>query len=543
MARINTIYMPEHKPDYYDDMYAEVIRLNGDCEPFPQQIETFFGQKLNVRDEDGRLKTKIKIVNVAKESKSYYLKDNYSNFPYINYIAVKCWLDMAIDRSPASLNHLSTGFHALKVIQLSSKDFDSETKFSKEVATQLAGIIISNIKVQQVWLSIRLFANYAIENDFWGFDESIIFKLDEIKIPNTGSKLRVSLLDHEHGPFTRSEVSEIAQAIHNDDVTTEERVLVKLVMQFGLRPIQLALLREDDIFYDSKKLAWYINVPRVKGRVAQLRRNQNNFILRELPNELVEETKKLIENESLIQCTDEQGNSLPRPLFKSSTPNKHYLSHPKIKDYAWHLESVRISGKFIYLSRKLNIISRHVKDEDGVPALLKLNCYRFRYTLGTRMVMKGKTPEEVAITLDHGSTHSVNHYFRYNRDLIDFIDDSFESSSVIKNAVSRWQNYMISEDDDTVAGSLIRISDIVSLGKCLKQTRCEYHPTVSCYSCGKFRPFKSANHEAQLEVIKAERDFVYQNSSGPVQHQLDEALQGAIEIVEAQKLLKGESNE
>ena len=120
------------------------------------------------------------------------------------------------------------------------------------------------------------------------------------------------------------------------------------------------------------------------------------------------------------------------------------------------------------------------------------------------MVLEGKTPEEVAIALDHSTTASVQHYFKYNRDLIDFIDDSFESSKVMDNAVARWQGYVIDEDDNTVAGTLVRGKDLLNLGKCMKKGRCEWHPSVSCYGCGKFRPFKNANHAAQLEIIKAE---------------------------------------
>ena len=38
-------------------------------------------------------------------------------------------------------------------------------------------------------------------------------------------------------------------------------------------------------------------------------------------------------------------------------------------------------------------------------------------------------------------------------------------------------------------------------------------------------------------MIEAERDFVRNHSSGPVQHQLDEAYEGAVQIIEAQRVL------
>lgn len=538
MAHANTVYLSEFDTDYYQCIYDEVVRLNDDCEPFPKQITTFFGQEVNIRRANGQLQGSLKIINLGKDEVNYKLNDAYSSYPYINYIAAKCWLDYAIERSPATINHLSVGLNSLSSITLSEKSLFSESLFAKEIASQLSAIILENKENQRVWLTVRMFANYAIENGFWGFNELLIFKLDEIKIPSTNAKIRVSLLDHENGPFTRSEVAEIAQAIHRDKVSIQERVLVKLAMHFGLRPIQIALLRESDIYYDETVFAWYINIPRVKGRVAQLRRNENNFILRELPTELASDITELISSEANMLKYDLNGKLLPRPLLKRQAPSKSHLEHKKLRDFAWHRPANLIYQSFRCLGIKLNLLSKHLKEDDGLPARLKFTCYRFRYTLGTRMVMEGKTSEEVAIALDHSSTASIEHYFRYNLDLIDFIDDTFDSSVMLKNAVMRWQGYMIDEDDNSIGGTLVRVSDIAGLGKCLKTTQCKWHPTVSCYGCAKFHPFKDANHEAQLEVIKAERDFVYKNSTGPVQHQLDEALEGAIQIVEVQKVLR-----
>jgi len=536
MAHANTVYINSNEYDCYEYMYDVVSTLNGDFEPIPKAIETFFGQKLSVRDESGKLKSALKLINLGKDTNNYKISDNYSSYSYLNYIAVMCWLDMAIDRTPSSISHLSVGLEALATITLSDKALQDERTFAKEMGVQLSKIILSNQKNQRAWMSIRMFANYAIESGFWGFNENIIFKLDGVKIQGRGTKMRVSLLDHEHGPFTRTEVSEITQAIHQDNISIKERVMVKLALRYGLRPIQLALLREDDILYDENKLAWYVNIPRVKGRVAQLRRNINNFVLRELSRDLAEDISALINNNKQYPCEDLNHIKLPRPLFFRQKINRDYLANIKTQDYAWHQTSFKISINFSNL--ELNLFSKHVTDENGTSLLLKLNCYRFRYTLGVRMVMEGKTPDEVALALDHSTTASVSHYFKYNRDIIDFIDDSFESSSALKNATLRWKGFLIDEDDDSISGSVIRVSDIASLGKCLKKSRCELQPTVSCYGCAKFRPFKDADHGAQLKVIKAERDFVKQNSSGPVQHQLDEALLGAIEIIAAQKVIK-----
>lgn len=333
-------------------------------------------------------------------------------------------------------------------------------------------------------------------------------------------------------------MAQITTAINDETFPLQLRIIVKLSIKFGLRPIQFALLREDDLFFDESSEAWYLNVPRVKGRTAQLRRNPNEFVTRELPTELAQDILSLIEEQIEWIEYDNSDELLPRPLFKAKELDSVCLAHSKLVEYSWHRTARSISQMFTKsLPCHLNLYSKYIKDDDGNPLPLKMNAYRFRYTLGTRMVMEGKTPEEVALALDHSSTWSVAHYFRYNRDIIDFIDDSFEGSKSLKDAVARWQGYLISEDDN-IEGSLIKITDVMALGRCLRKSLCPYHPTISCYGCSKFRPFKDADHSSQLKVIKQERDFIKQHSSGPVQYQLDEAYEGAVEIVIAQQFIR-----
>ena len=543
MGHAATEYLSEKSFDPYGQMYNFVNKLNGDCEPFPNQIETYYGQKIQLRDTNRNLIERIELANIGNDNKCYNLNDSYSGDIYLDYIAVKCWINTAIEKSPASINHISVGFEALRNINFTANAYSKEKTFSSELGAQLSSIILKNRDNQRIFLSLRQFVKFGIANDYWGFNDELELKISEVAVKAIGCKERVSMLDHEYGPFTRTEIAQITTAIQGESVKIEYRVLVSLAKKFGLRPIQLALLREDDVYYDKSKLAWYILIPRVKGRVAQLRRTKGNFTLRELPTELAEDIVQLVQEHSTLIKTDTEGKLLPRPLFKAETLNQSYLSNNRLKPFAWHTTAAKISQFFIQkLPRLLNIQSMHCKDDSGAPYLLKMNAYRFRYTLGTRMVLEGKTPEEVALALDHSSTASVRHYFRYNQDLIDFIDDTFEGSTSLKNSALRWQGYFIDEDDN-IEGSLIKISDVLSLGKCLKKTLCEYHPTVSCYGCSKFRPFKDVDHSKQLQVIKKEVEFVRSNSTGAVLHQLSEAYEGAIQIVEAQKALKGTPND
>ncbi|MGL0818814.1 hypothetical protein [Vibrio vulnificus] len=542
MGHAATQYLDVELYEYYAKMYGYVADLNGYCEPFPDQIESYHGQMLRLRDFNGRLLSSIKLINVGKDNAIYALNDSYSGNIYLDYIAAKCWIDTAIEKSPASINHLSVGLISLQEISLSEKAFEKESNFAKEIGVNLASIIIRNKKNQRVFIAIRQFVKYAIAHEFWGFTDDVDLAVSEVAVKTLGHKYRVSMFDHEYGAFSRSEIAQITTAINDVAFDVEHSLLVGLAKQFGLRPIQLALLREEDIYYDKNKLAWYIMIPRVKGRVAQLRRTKGNFINRALPDDLALKAREVIKKHAHIVMRH-NGVIIPRPLFKARKLDPLYLKDKRLLPYAWHRTSSSLYQFFSKtLPTKLGIKSMHCKDEEGNLMPLRMHAYRFRYTLGTRMVLEGKTPEEVALALDHSSTASVRHYFRYNQDLIDFIDDTFKGSTALKNSALRWQGYFIDENDN-IEGSLIKISDVLSLGKCLKKNLCEYHPTVSCYGCGKFRPFKDADHTKQLQIIKKEVEFVRGHSTGPVLYQLNEAYEGAIQIVEAQKILKGKLNE
>ena len=119
MAHANTVYINSNEYDCYEYMYEVVSTLNGDFEPIPKAIETFFGQNLSIRDDNGKLESALKLINLGKDTVNYKISDNYSSYSYLNYIAVMCWLDMAINRTPASINHLSVGLETLATITLS----------------------------------------------------------------------------------------------------------------------------------------------------------------------------------------------------------------------------------------------------------------------------------------------------------------------------------------------------------------------------------------------------------------------------------------
>lgn len=69
MGHAATQYLSQESFDIYSQMYDLVSSLNGDCEPFPSKIETYYGQTIHLRNSNGRLINRIRLVNVAKDEK------------------------------------------------------------------------------------------------------------------------------------------------------------------------------------------------------------------------------------------------------------------------------------------------------------------------------------------------------------------------------------------------------------------------------------------------------------------------------------------
>lgn len=166
--------------------------------------------------------------------------------------------------------------------------------------------------------------------------------------------------------------------------------------------------------------------------------------------------------------------------------------------------------------------SRYRGDDDPASSRMQLRAYRFRRTKATAMVMSGHSPEDVAEALDHQTVESVSYYFQFNMELIDFVNAAHNSSTEITEATAFWSGRIQSQDSAPTPGDM----QVAHLGICKANKVCPHHPTVSCYSCPHFRPFKEADHSAAQQAIEGLRDWAREHGTGPVREQVDAALAG-----------------
>ena len=500
-------------------LYKELEKYGFDYEPIPEVVTSYQGETVVIHHQ-GKYVLNINLHHLGGENYHLPILPRYASHPVMEY-AIRLGLVNAIKvYAPAHVYRYTKGIG--QFAKMKEQKTTSEKVFAKVVKQFVTSQLIERRNDNYLQGAFRFVISNSVEEAIWGFDESLLHELNEISRNRSNLHLSITMLDHENGPFVQHEIQAITEGLENENISVRERVIVRLLMQFGLRPIQLYLLREEDFVFDSIKGEYYLHIPRVKGKFARHRRK--TFTTRgPLAPELAANIKELIGINQGIGTPE----GCARALFITRHPRTELLSGP-FHEYASHRATSFFKYALKRIERRLNIISRYTNER------LHLTAYRFRYTLATTMVLNGYSQEDVAAALDHDSLESVSHYFRNTHEIAEYLDATISDSTEHQLATAKWAGFV---DEDYPEGSTIHLEDIAGLGKCLNPEPCPYHPAVSCYGCNLFKPFKTANHQAALINIKAIVKDNKESSSGPVKQQLDYALEKVTVLVEQQKEL------
>ncbi|TNZ18711.1 integrase, partial [Vibrio parahaemolyticus] len=93
--------------------------------------------------------------------------------------------------------------------------------------------------------------------------------------------------------FTREELRVLNSKLQVESLEVVDRLVLALCLEFGLRPIQIALIKESDFVEDLQLGICYLNIPRVKNNTKYRRLE---FTKRIVSLELANLIKKVIEN-------------------------------------------------------------------------------------------------------------------------------------------------------------------------------------------------------------------------------------------------------
>jgi len=508
--------------------------LDMEIDRFPPTISTVFGQQLPIVSADGSWCDDLRFEHIGYKESWIPWGRRLHESDYIEWI-VRAWtierVQTRLDVRPVTqiLKRIdSLHVHSVEPLQAEEALF----RWLQDIATTeaVAGR-------DSAVIGARLLYQWCLEEDLPGFSEFRFMDFESISMARRDTDHLVSMRDTTNGPYTRVELGIVEAALRRSGLATvAQRALFLLGRDWGLRPIQMALLRPED--HGRDELGPYVMVPSVKGvRRSRRRRSKGNLVKRYIADDTSEaiEAQMVAANHQAAIVLDrcqrilgERRNDYKMviPLFpcreRSEARLRRMLGSPALMDYSIHADSSYLSKLLRTLTWQLAIVNgRSRRDE-----LLEISAYRLRRTKGTSMVLSGATPEEVAEALDHQSISTIVHYFRYNRELHDFINQVHASSPDIATAARMWEG-RFSDDTKTDSGDGV----IGGLGRCKRGSPCPYHPTVSCYACHRFRPSRNGDHLAALKSIEAFQLRMASESTGPIAQQLEAAIFGAKAVI------------
>lgn len=512
-----------------------------ELDEIPLATTSVYGQSVRIIDRNGKWPPYLRFEHIGSGEKRIPWGQKICNNPYLEWL-FRLWV---VDR-------IETTAEVRSVLELADifAAVDTKSESAEAIALDLLDHfsdimpqLVSGQKEASV-TGVRSFYSWATEADIAGFDEQSEEMLRAIS-PSRFSWVSpiVALRDPNVGPYTAAEMSVLNQAVReNPRVSIRQRAMFLLARDWGLRPVQISLLRIEDL--GGNELGPYVMVPSVKGvKRSKLRRAKSNMVCRHIADDTAAAVrlqveaapKQCAELMQKIQRLMEDGESKslpPVPMFPARDRQdqrlKRYCDSPAIFSYAMHTDATTISTEFRRLTSVLAIPMSRMDARDAQPRRLMVGAYRLRRTKGTSLVLAGHLADEVAEALDHSNTESVGHYFKYSRDVHRFINDTAARSSEIVAAAQSWEGRLSGNGEAPSTGA----TAVGSLGLCVRESACPYHPTVSCYACRSFRPDIGANHSAALESIKQHKALLEQSATGALKDQLQIEVAGAMALIQ-----------
>ena len=547
-------YATSIREDIYSPLYLSLTRhgfVDG-VEPLPISVRSRHEQDLQMVDEQNHIVTTLRIVVPGFRRFDLPWGAPFHSHPLIEYAARHYCIEQIERLSlPSSLRRLRTYLKELKVaISTPELEFTEEVErwISASGGTETRAIDRSVRKLA------RTFAEFCVDREYWGFPDYVLCTLP------TGNKSKLyrtaeSLFDRAYGPFTQEEIIFISESLNGaTEVPLVKRAIALVMRDWGARPIQVALLREADL--EKEHGQFYLNIPSVKGAVrSRLRRLPTNMKRRPISEDTAEAIGEVIcRNRTLIPKLkrelahryphlESEIASLPSPMFPPDSYQIHmgdFLTNGTLREFALHSSAPYISTWMAELTRQLNIPQVVTIGSERRTQVLRVSAARFRKTKATLMVIQGYSPDEVAEALDHADTNSLRHYFKFNRDVIDYVNAVQSASPAITGLVRTWVEGWKKHSAPT-SGTDIRATATNILGKCGNDGICDRQPTVSCYSCFRFRPSIDADHAKAAAFIDNYASTIGANSTGPVRDQLILASANAHKLANEQAKVRSEA--
>ena len=325
------------------------------------------------------------------------------------------------------------------------------------------------------FITVRSLYQWGIDQEYQDFDKATFNVLRSISAMFPVSGHIVRSWDPEKGPLAPDEKWLLKQALRQKLGQQRDRILIQILLELGLRPQAMLLLRSQDLrHYEVHGAVRYeLAVTTIKRRTQE------------------RETKGYPISSELGRLLEQQQCRQP------DAPLLHWL--PQAQPDTGIRRGLR---RFV---KEANILSPITGN------LLYLHPYRLRYTLATYLFELGAPIAAIAAALGHKGTRKAWIYIKTTAALADKIAQAldpameplvhrFLGQAFIDTIPSGCQNLIL----NAVPHLQHLQTEIGVVGICKREQPedCQRAQPLACYLCPSFAALKGGPHQDLLEAIK-----------------------------------------
>lgn len=323
----------------------------------------------------------------------------------------------------------------------------------------------------------------------------------KLKIPPSGTA--ITTLDPENGPFSDIEreslLDALSAAYEHSMIDQRSYVLVWLFALFGARSQQFSVMKTCDfkVIQGPDGERFEIHLPLAKG-IASLWRTE--FFEADLVPDLGELFRDYTQQvqQSLIGKIDELNHA---PMF----PSHNYAE--LCPGFEYHRTSASIAEVLMETIKKLGVLS------ERTGRAFHANARRFRYTVGTNSIREGLGPDATAKRLGHRWPSSVKPYIQLSKlfELHDRINLGVAAElgalgQLFKGKIDVGDEHEALDPHRQIFNPAIDPSMKERMGRCGKDSYCNFNKPIACYTCLLFRAWLDGPHEAVFAHLTTYRD-------------------------------------
>ncbi|ECL5690339.1 phage integrase family protein [Salmonella enterica] len=342
--------------------------------------------------------------------------------------------------------------------------------------------LLTEVNIQRLIL-LRCFFKKWHSLGYYGIDDNAIILMEAMRLKAKSAGTIVKQEDPEKGALTNNEHKALNEsmfnAYKNKKITLQELSSALLVSFTGRRASQIVALKFKDIVREKNSDGndfFFINIPRIKQGIEfrkEFRMLSIDGFIYKLLMQQVNFSISLIEGHIGRTLFSEEKNEVAVFLDK-----KNYKMLNEINGFYDVLVSDRLhaSKNTVSLSLKKIVEKENVMSE-RTGERMKINAYRLRYTLGTKLAREGYSSQIIAELLDHSSIATVGIY----------TENLPDNSIKINEAVSNNLGFLAGVFLGKIKLNEITSNDVFTMNS---YSSCTEYSTISCHGCIHFKRFK-----------------------------------------------------